>query len=89
MTICNITGYACDCQPDEGMPCDGIRKLREACEGWKKQSIERGQENERLRAALDSLCECPDGDCMCRACIALERASESQSAQHDALPDTK
>lgn len=52
MTICNITGYACDCQPDEGIPCDGMRKLREACESWKKQSIDRGQQIERLRTGL-------------------------------------
>ena len=55
VTICSITGYACDCQPDEGIPCDGIRKLRDACESWKKQSIERGQQIEAAKHDIERL----------------------------------
>lgn len=38
MTICNITGYACNCQPDEGALCNGADELRKACDAWRKKA---------------------------------------------------
>jgi len=82
MTICNITGYACDCQPDEGIPCDGLGKIREACESWKKQSIDRGQEINQLRANL-SLAEegLANYEEEAQACIRIKAEKDTEIAR--------
>ena len=42
MTICTVTGLACDCQPDDGIPCTGEKTLREGFHAWRRQAIDRG-----------------------------------------------
>lgn len=52
MTICAITGYACRCQPDEGIPCTGLEDLRKGHQEWRAKA-------EQLRGELtlaDQIC---------------------------------
>ena len=53
MTICKITGYACNCQPDEGALCNGADELRKACDAWRKKAEQYAQEVEQLKAERD------------------------------------
>jgi hypothetical protein len=39
MSICKITGMACNCQPDDGYPCDGEKTLKEGFHGWRVAAI--------------------------------------------------
>lgn len=56
MSLCPITGYACRCQPDEGMTCTGPEDLQQAAVQWRAKA-------ERLAAALfRHACYCGCGD---------------------------
>lgn len=52
MSICPMSGWACMCQPDEGVPCNGLQELRDAYASWRKLATERADEIERLRSLL-------------------------------------
>lgn len=52
MTICKITGYACNCQPDEGIPCNGVERLRESYQEWRTRAEQMEAERDQLRGNL-------------------------------------
>lgn len=61
MTICQITGMACDCQPDDGVPCTGEKTLKQGFHGWRNAALkgatriaELEAENVGLKLALNA-----------------------------------
>lgn len=52
MTVCKITGYACNCQPDEGIPCNGVERLRESYNEWRTRAERMEGERDQLRGNL-------------------------------------
>jgi hypothetical protein len=93
MTICKVTGMACDCQPPE-TPCTGEKTLREGFHSWRNAAIkaearirelERAAPNEPV--APQAVVECTSN---CQNQIQwLESELQRLEAENKALKNSK
>ena len=53
MSICPVIGMACDCQPDNGIPCTNtLENVVKGFHGWRNDSLAKGARIATLEEAL-------------------------------------
>src|SRR6185312_16324064 len=52
MTLCIVTGWQCNCQPDDGVTCTGPYELRQAYTHWRKLAEDRAEKVSELNSDL-------------------------------------
>lgn len=56
MSICPVIGMACDCQPDEGIPCTNtLENVVKGFHGWRNDALAKGARIRTLEAALQRI----------------------------------